>query len=48
VQLIAVTGYGLPADQAQARQAGFNHHVVKPVHPSQVNALLQDLDARGA
>jgi len=47
VQLIAVTGYGLPADQAQARQAGFNHHVVKPVHPSQVNALLRDLDAGG-
>jgi len=48
VQLIAVTGYGLPADQAQARQAGFNHHAVKPVHPSQVNALLRDLDAKGA
>src|SRR5262249_23004265 len=48
VQLIAVTGYGLPADQAQARQAGFNHHVVKPVHPSQINALLRDLDPSGA
>jgi two-component system, sensor histidine kinase len=48
VQLIAVTGYGLPADQAQAKQAGFNHHVVKPVHPNQVNALLRELDAEGA
>ncbi len=48
VQLIAVTGYGLPSDQAQARQAGFNHHVVKPVHPNQVNSLLRDLGAKGA
>src|SRR5215467_6962216 len=48
VQLIAVTGYGLPADQAQARQAGFNHHVVKPVHPNQVNSLLRDPGAGGA
>ncbi|HMB37130.1 MAG TPA: MASE1 domain-containing protein [Methylomirabilota bacterium] len=47
VQLIAVTGYGLPADQAQARQAGFNHHVVKPVHPNQVNSLLRDPGAGG-
>ena len=48
VQLIAVTGYGMPSDQAQARQAGFNHHVVKPVHPNQVNSLLRDLGAKGA
>ena len=41
--LIAVTGYGLPADQEQARQAGFNFHLVKPVHPSQINTLLRNL-----
>src|SRR5262249_56986893 len=43
VHLIAVTGYGLPADQAQARQAGLNHHVVKPVHPNQVHSPPRDL-----
>ena len=41
--LIAVTGYGLAADQEQARQAGFNFHLVKPVHPSQINTLLRNL-----
>lgn len=41
--LIAVTGYGLPADQELARRAGFNFHLVKPVHPSQVNTLLRNL-----
>ncbi len=41
--LIAVTGYGLPADQELAREAGFNFHLVKPVHPSQINTLLRNL-----
>lgn len=29
--LIAVTGYGLPADIAAARSAGFDHHLTKPL-----------------
>jgi signal transduction histidine kinase/integral membrane sensor domain MASE1 len=44
--LVAVTGYGLPTDQALAREAGFDHHVVKPVSPNQINALLRDLPRR--
>ena len=43
--LIAVTGYGMPADQERARQAGFDSHLVKPVHPGQMLALLRDLPA---
>jgi len=43
--LIAVTGYGLPADQELAREAGFNFHLVKPVHPSQINTLLRNLSS---
>jgi CheY-like chemotaxis protein len=43
--LIAVTGYGLPADQERARQAGFDSHLVKPVRPEQMIALLRDLRA---
>jgi CheY-like chemotaxis protein len=31
LRLIAVTGYGQDQDQAQARAAGFDHHLVKPV-----------------
>ena len=46
--LIAVTGYGLPADQRLAREAGFNFHLVKPVHPGHVNDLLRHLGSHGA
>ena len=44
--LIAVTGYGLPADQERARAAGFDFHLVKPIQPSQINTLLRDLRVR--
>lgn len=41
--LIAVTGYGQKQDQAQARAAGFSHHLVKPVDAAELTALLADL-----
>jgi CheY-like chemotaxis protein len=31
VTLIAHTGYARDADREQARQAGFDHHMVKPI-----------------
>ena len=40
VKLIAVTGYGLPEDKALAREAGFNHHVVKPVDIEQILGFI--------
>jgi CheY-like chemotaxis protein len=47
VYLVAVTGYGLASDKSRAREAGFDGHVVKPVNPAEVNALLRDLGSRG-
>jgi CheY-like chemotaxis protein len=38
--LIALTGYGQPEDAQRARIAGFDHHVVKPVEPDTVHALI--------
>jgi two-component system CheB/CheR fusion protein len=38
--LIALTGYGQPADRAQAREAGFDAHLVKPVQPEPLLALV--------
>ncbi len=38
--LIALTGYGQESDKEQARQAGFDHHLVKPVDPTQLQNLL--------
>jgi two-component system CheB/CheR fusion protein len=43
MRLVAVTGYGLAADRAAAKEAGFDAHVVKPVHPAQLVRLLIDL-----
>src|SRR3989338_4548378 len=38
--LIAVTGYGQDEDKAKAKEAGFNHHLTKPVGIADVEALL--------
>jgi two-component system CheB/CheR fusion protein len=40
VYLIALTGYGQPADRMAAHAAGFNEHLVKPVPPDRLLALL--------
>jgi PAS domain S-box-containing protein len=39
--LVALTGYGQDADKARTREAGFDHHLVKPVAPPDVLAALQ-------
>lgn len=47
--LIALTGYGREQDRAQAREAGFDEHLVKPVNPQHLLALIQQtLGARVA
>jgi PAS domain S-box-containing protein len=38
--LIAVTGFGQQEDQRRTRQAGFDAHLVKPVEPDAIFALL--------
>jgi PAS domain S-box-containing protein len=44
--LIAVTGYGQEHDRQRALQAGFAHHLVKPVDPDKLNALLAQVRPR--
>jgi len=41
-RLVALSGYGQPADQARARAAGFAAHLVKPITPAQLYSLLAD------
>ena len=41
-RLIALTGYGRQADVEAARQAGFDHHLIKPVKPEELERLLAD------
>lgn len=38
--LIALTGYGQDEDKHRARQAGFDHHLTKPVDPGELEKLL--------
>jgi two-component system CheB/CheR fusion protein len=38
--IVALTGFGRPADRAAALQAGFDEHVTKPLHPDDLHGLL--------
>ncbi|MGZ8165635.1 MAG: ATP-binding protein [Methylobacter sp.] len=38
--LIALTGYGQPEDRELSKAAGFDHHLLKPVEPEALFALL--------
>ena len=38
--LIAVTGWGQEEDRRRSKEAGFDHHLVKPVDPAALSALL--------
>ena len=40
VLLIAVTGYGSAQDLAACRAAGFDHHLLKPFDPTDLERLL--------
>ena len=39
-RIVAVTGYGQPADRARAKDAGFEHHFVKPVTLRQIKDAI--------
>jgi PAS domain S-box-containing protein len=38
--LVATTGFGQSDDRRRTSEAGFDHHLVKPIDPSKVEALL--------
>lgn len=44
--LIATTGYGQPEDQERSTQAGFDHHLTKPVELAQLDRLMNEFRAR--
>jgi CheY-like chemotaxis protein len=46
VVVIAVTGYGQLADQRRSHDAGFDVHLVKPVDPDLLLALLAEVAQR--
>jgi two-component system, chemotaxis family, CheB/CheR fusion protein len=42
--IVAVTAYGQESDKLAARQAGFHHHITKPVDPGRVLEIIASLD----
>ncbi|HEX3097096.1 MAG TPA: ATP-binding protein [Usitatibacter sp.] len=45
VLLIAVTGWGQQEDRRRAKEAGFDHHLTKPVDPSAISRLIDGAPA---
>jgi len=43
-RLIALTGYGQESDRAKSAEAGFDHHLVKPVSYQQLKDLLSQIE----
>jgi CheY-like chemotaxis protein len=46
--LVACTGYGQEEDRRRAREAGFDYHLVKPVHAEDLERILTQLRGRSA
>jgi signal transduction histidine kinase/DNA-binding response OmpR family regulator len=46
VLLVALTGYGQQEDQARAREAGFDHHLIKPTDVSRLPDLFASFRGR--
>jgi CheY-like chemotaxis protein len=45
--LVAVTGYGQEQDRRVALEAGFDHHMVKPVDLDRLAAILAGVKSAG-
>ena len=48
VALVALTGWGQDEDRQRVREAGFDHHLVKPVDLASLQTLLTSLAASRA
>ena len=45
IVLIAVTGWGQAQDRQRTAEAGFDHHLIKPVMPAELSRLLDSVVA---
>jgi CheY-like chemotaxis protein len=45
--IIALTGWGRDEDRQRTRDAGFDHHLVKPVRPAALIKLIAELTGKG-
>jgi CheY-like chemotaxis protein len=44
--LVALSGYGQAEDRRRAVEAGFDMHLLKPVDPERLSAIIAELPAR--
>jgi CheY-like chemotaxis protein len=44
--LVALTGWGQDEDKQRTREAGFDHHLVKPADPAALQRLLAELEPK--
>ena len=42
IYLVALTGWGQDDDKRQSKEAGFDHHLVKPANPDEVERILRE------
>ena len=38
---IAMSGFGMGADQLRSQEAGYRHHLLKPINPKELDAALE-------
>jgi CheY-like chemotaxis protein len=43
IKVVALTGWGQDEDRRRSHEAGFDHHIVKPVEPGALQRLLDGL-----
>jgi CheY-like chemotaxis protein len=46
VVLVALTGWGQDEDRRRTEDAGFDHHLIKPVDAAALEALLSEAETR--
>jgi CheY-like chemotaxis protein len=44
--VVAITGWGQEEDKQRALEAGFDHHLTKPVDPADLKTLVAELKAK--
>jgi CheY-like chemotaxis protein len=46
--IVALTGWGQAEDKRRSREAGFDHHLVKPIEPAALERFLAELEPQAA
>ncbi len=41
--MVALTGWGAESDRTRTSEAGFRHHLVKPIEPEKLRAVLEGI-----